>query len=205
MNPRRLYRCRHDRQLAGVAGGMAEYLELDPTLVRILWILSAFFGGFTILLYVILAFVIPLEPGTMPGPASWQPAGPAWGAPRAAGFATGEAQPAPGTAEDGGAAAGPDAGVPASAWQTSWHEQRLERRGRGARAAARATRSATRTRAPPRPALPRRRRPRRFPGRAGPRPWRTRRPGARPTRDRRAATRRDRAWCLARAGSRTQG
>src|SRR5664279_5884172 len=81
MNPRRLYRCRHDRQLAGVAGGMAEYLELDPTLVRILWILSAFFGGFTILLYVILAFVIPLEPGTMPGPASWQPAGPAWGVP----------------------------------------------------------------------------------------------------------------------------
>jgi phage shock protein PspC (stress-responsive transcriptional regulator) len=131
MNPRRLYRCRHDRQLAGVAGGMAEYLELDPTLVRILWILSAFFGGFTILLYVILAFVIPLEPGTMPGPTSWQPAGPAWGAPQAAGSATGEGQPAPGTVEDGGAAAGPDAGAPASAWQTSWHEQRLERRRRG--------------------------------------------------------------------------
>ena len=135
MNPRRLYRCRHERQLAGVAGGMAEYLELDPTLVRILWILSAFFGGFTILLYVILAFVIPLEPGAMPGPASWQPAGPAWGAPQAAGSATGEAQPAPGTVEDGGAAAGPDAGAPgaASAWQTSWHEQRLEHRrgGRG--------------------------------------------------------------------------
>ena len=131
MNPRRLYRCRHDRHLAGVAGGMAEYLELDPTLVRILWILSAFFGGFTILLYVILAFVIPLEPGTMPGPASWQPAGPAWGAAQAAGSATAEAQPAPGTAEDGGAAAGPDAGVPASAWQTSWHEQRLERRRNG--------------------------------------------------------------------------
>ena len=60
--PRRLYRCRHDRQLAGVASGMAEYLGLDPTVVRILWILSVFFGGFTILLYVILAFVMPLEP-----------------------------------------------------------------------------------------------------------------------------------------------
>jgi len=68
MNPRRLYRCRHDRQLAGVAAGMAEYLALDPTLVRVLWIISAFFGGFTILLYVILAFVIPLEPATLPGP-----------------------------------------------------------------------------------------------------------------------------------------
>jgi len=64
MNPRRLYRSRHDRQLTGVAGGMAEYLEIDPTVVRILWILSAFFGGFTIVLYIILAFVMPLEPVT---------------------------------------------------------------------------------------------------------------------------------------------
>jgi phage shock protein C len=69
MNPRRLYRCRHDRQLAGVASGMAEYLDLDPTVVRILWILSALLGGFTILLYIILAFVIPLEPmGVTAGP-----------------------------------------------------------------------------------------------------------------------------------------
>jgi phage shock protein PspC (stress-responsive transcriptional regulator) len=62
VNPRRLYRCRDDRQLAGVAAGMAEYLDMDPTVVRILWILSAFLGGFSILLYIILAFVIPLEP-----------------------------------------------------------------------------------------------------------------------------------------------
>ena len=63
MNPRRrLTRCRHDKQLAGVASGMAEYFDLDPTIVRILWILSVFFGGFTILLYIILAFVMPLEP-----------------------------------------------------------------------------------------------------------------------------------------------
>ncbi len=62
MNTRRLYRSRYDKQLAGVAGGMAEYLELDPTLVRILWILSVFLGGFTILLYVILAFIMPLAP-----------------------------------------------------------------------------------------------------------------------------------------------
>lgn len=66
MNPRRLYRCRHDRQLAGVASGMAEYLGLDPTVVRILWILSVFFGGFSILVYIILAFVVPLEPIEMP-------------------------------------------------------------------------------------------------------------------------------------------
>jgi phage shock protein C len=67
MNPRRLYRCRSDRKLAGVAAGMAEYLDLDPTLVRVLWLLSIFFGGFSILLYIILAFVVPPEPLALPG------------------------------------------------------------------------------------------------------------------------------------------
>lgn len=62
MSTRRLYRSRRDKSLAGVAGGMAEYLDIDPTVVRVLWILSAFVGGFTILLYIILAFVMPLEP-----------------------------------------------------------------------------------------------------------------------------------------------
>ena len=62
MNTRRLYRSRRDRQLAGVAGGMAEYLQVDPTLVRVLWILSFLLGGVGILLYIILAFVMPLEP-----------------------------------------------------------------------------------------------------------------------------------------------
>ena len=130
MNPRRLYRCRHDRQLAGVASGMAEYLELDPTLVRILWILSAFFGGFTILLYIILAFVIPLEPGMAPGPGSWQAAGPAWGAPAAAGSAAEQGEAAAGTLEDAGAGAQPAAGPAGSEWQIPWHDQRpVGRRG----------------------------------------------------------------------------
>jgi phage shock protein C len=67
MNPRRLYRCRSDRKLAGVAAGMAEYFDLDPTLVRVLWLFSIFFGGFSILLYIILAFVVPPEPLALPG------------------------------------------------------------------------------------------------------------------------------------------
>ncbi len=58
----RLYRCRHDRRLAGVAAGVAEYLGLDVTAVRVLWFLSIFFGGFSILLYIGLAIVMPLEP-----------------------------------------------------------------------------------------------------------------------------------------------
>lgn len=59
---RRLYRCRHNRRLAGVAGGVAEFFDLDPTLVRILWFLSIFVGGLGVLLYVGLAIIVPLEP-----------------------------------------------------------------------------------------------------------------------------------------------
>lgn len=73
MNNRRLYRCRHDRKLAGVASGMAEYLGMDPTVVRILWILSVFVGGFTIVLYLILALVMPLEPIEYPASAAGAP------------------------------------------------------------------------------------------------------------------------------------
>ena len=103
MNPRRLYRSRTDRQIAGVAGGMAEYLDLDPTLVRVLWILSVFVGGFTILLYIILAIVMPLAPEGYPGGGRWSPAwGPGTGAP-----AWGPAAPAQG-------AWGPTA--PTAAW-----------------------------------------------------------------------------------------
>jgi phage shock protein PspC (stress-responsive transcriptional regulator) len=62
---RRLTRCRHDRRLAGVAAGMAEFFDLDPTLVRLLWFLSIFVtGGLSILLYIGLAFIVPNEPMT---------------------------------------------------------------------------------------------------------------------------------------------
>ncbi len=112
MNPRRLYRCRHDRQLAGVAAGMAEHLDLDPTLVRILWILSALFGGFTILLYIILAFVIPIEPATMR-------------------YAPPDAPPASGG--DPGAGAPPDSGATNVPWHAPWHDEQPDSRrsGRG--------------------------------------------------------------------------
>jgi phage shock protein PspC (stress-responsive transcriptional regulator) len=61
----RLYRCRHDRRLAGVSAGLAEFFDLDPTLMRILWFLSIFFtGGLSILLYIGLALIVPNEPLT---------------------------------------------------------------------------------------------------------------------------------------------
>jgi len=59
---RRLYRCRHDRRLAGVAAGVAEFFGLDPTLVRVLWFLCIFFYGLGLLLYIGMAIIVPLEP-----------------------------------------------------------------------------------------------------------------------------------------------
>ena len=119
MNPRRLYRCRHDRQLAGVAAGMAEYLDLDPTLVRALWIVSIFFGGVTILLYVILAFVMPLEPAPLVEPGTGR--APAAGSP-ADGTASGP-EPAPDqepTASAAGTASASDR------WPGHRHDRRPE-------------------------------------------------------------------------------
>ncbi len=59
---RRLYRCTHDRMLAGVASGLAEYFDLDPTAVRVLWFLSIFLGGLGIFLYIGMAIIVPNEP-----------------------------------------------------------------------------------------------------------------------------------------------
>jgi len=61
---RRLYRCRHDQRIAGVASGVAEFFDLDPTLVRILFFLSIFLGGVGLLLYIGMAIIVPLEPAS---------------------------------------------------------------------------------------------------------------------------------------------
>lgn len=58
----RLYRSRDERILFGVAGGVAEWLDLDPALVRIVWALLIFAGGIGFFLYIVMAFVIPEEP-----------------------------------------------------------------------------------------------------------------------------------------------
>jgi phage shock protein C len=65
----RLYRSRSDRMIAGVAGGLAEHYELDPSLVRIGWaLLILVTGGLFLLLYIVMVIVVPEEPGvTTPG------------------------------------------------------------------------------------------------------------------------------------------
>ena len=58
----RLYRSRTDRMLVGVAGGMARYVDLDPSVVRVIWALLVLAGGAGLLLYIVAAIVIPEEP-----------------------------------------------------------------------------------------------------------------------------------------------
>jgi phage shock protein PspC (stress-responsive transcriptional regulator) len=62
--PRRLLRSSKDRVFWGVAGGLGEYLRLDPTLVRLGFAVSAFFGGFGLLAYLVMAVVVPEDDGT---------------------------------------------------------------------------------------------------------------------------------------------
>lgn len=55
----KLYRSRTDRMISGVAGGLAQYLRIDSTLVRLGFVLLAFADGFGLLLYLLMWFVVP--------------------------------------------------------------------------------------------------------------------------------------------------
>lgn len=62
--PRRLYRSRTNRSLAGICGGIAEYFEGDASLIRLLTLLLILFGGLSIWIYIILWVIIPEEPAS---------------------------------------------------------------------------------------------------------------------------------------------
>src|SRR5437867_8503955 len=99
--PKRLFRSRTDRILFGVAGGFAEYLDMDPAFVRIIWALLILAGGAGLLLYIVAAIVMPEAPyGYVPG---------ASGGPAAAGSPAG-AESVPGGAPS------PNATPNQSAW-----------------------------------------------------------------------------------------
>ncbi len=59
---KRLYRSRKHRSIAGVCGGIADYLAVDPTLVRIVFLIFAAAGGPGAIVYIVLAAIIPEEP-----------------------------------------------------------------------------------------------------------------------------------------------
>ena len=63
VRPERLYRSRVEKKLFGVCGGLGVYTNVDPTIVRVLFVVSALASfGITFLLYVVMAMVIPKEP-----------------------------------------------------------------------------------------------------------------------------------------------
>ena len=58
---KRLYRSRKEKMIAGVAGGIAQYLEIDPVFVRIAFVCLIFFHGAGIIIYFVSAIIIPKE------------------------------------------------------------------------------------------------------------------------------------------------
>lgn len=58
---KRLYRVEEGKMLAGVCGGIAEYFEIDPTIVRLVWAIFFAFAGSGVLAYIIAAIVIPTK------------------------------------------------------------------------------------------------------------------------------------------------
>ena len=57
--PRRLHRSDDQRMLLGVCGGLSEYFDIDATIIRIVFALAALFGGGGVLVYVVLALIMP--------------------------------------------------------------------------------------------------------------------------------------------------
>ena len=81
----RLYRSQSDRVIAGVAGGLAAWLRIDPSIVRVGWVvLAVLTGGIFLLVYIVMMIVVPLAPdGWVPSPGP--PPGGSWGPPPNAG------------------------------------------------------------------------------------------------------------------------
>lgn len=92
---RRLYKSANERVISGVAGGVAEYLDADPAIVRVIWaILALITGGLFLVVYIVMWVVVPFPPGGSEMPAAGE--APATGepsAPGAAGPATWSAEP----------------------------------------------------------------------------------------------------------------
>jgi phage shock protein C len=60
--PKRLMRSSRDKKLGGVCAGVADYFDMDPTIVRIVWLLTFLIGGAGFVLYLVLWIVLPLAP-----------------------------------------------------------------------------------------------------------------------------------------------
>ena len=61
MENKKLHKSASNQVLAGVCGGLGEYLDIDPTIIRLIWAALVLFGGTGLLAYVVAALVIPAE------------------------------------------------------------------------------------------------------------------------------------------------
>ncbi len=61
MSDKRLYRSESQRMLCGVCGGIAEYFNLDPTIVRLVWVVLGLMGFSGVLAYIIAAVIMPSQ------------------------------------------------------------------------------------------------------------------------------------------------
>ena len=62
---KKLYRSITDKKIAGVCGGIAKYLNMDPTVIRILWAIISLFAFVGVAAYIVCAFIIPEEPSNI--------------------------------------------------------------------------------------------------------------------------------------------
>lgn len=67
MNNKKLYRNTNDQMLAGVCSGLADYLDLDVTIVRLIFVALFFMGGNGFLIYIILWIITPVKPSYIEG------------------------------------------------------------------------------------------------------------------------------------------
>ena len=61
---KKLMRASRDKKIGGVCAGLADYFDLDPTIVRVVWLLAIFFAGTGLLVYLVLWIVLPQAPLT---------------------------------------------------------------------------------------------------------------------------------------------
>ena len=59
---KKLYKVNEGKMIDGVCAGIAEYLNVDPTVVRVIWAIVSCFGGFGILAYILCAVIMPRKP-----------------------------------------------------------------------------------------------------------------------------------------------
>lgn len=66
MNNKKLYRTEDNKMIAGVCGGIAEYLNIDPTLVRVFWVIISL-SSVGVILYIAMAIIVPVKSQVISG------------------------------------------------------------------------------------------------------------------------------------------